>query len=135
MIEVTSGCSLPDIIVTNFEADNVNLNKSYKLKRREKKRLLYCFRIYAMQVISQKKANQNLMRELRQLQPFPNMNFKRYRMFRNIMYDMEQIFMSDNVEFNLVRYMSQVLGISFKALWSDKNDWVVRRKFNYILGV
>lgn len=134
MIEVKDNYELEDIILTGHLAEDVKLTKSYKLTKHEKKRICDCFRIYAMKVLSEDKANQNLMRELRQLQPFSRSNFRRFRVFDDIMYDMEQIFMSDNVEFNLVRYMSRVLGIPFKDLGSAKKDWFIRWKYNYIIS-
>lgn len=133
MIEVVDMCGADDIIVTKFYASNVKLNKEYKLRKRDREVLLMCFRLYQQLGITQIGANEVLIEKLHRLQPHPVLNFKRYRMFRNIIFDVKQIFMSDNVEFNLVRYFTQVCGLSLKELGSTDKDVLVRRYFRKVL--
>ena len=133
MIEVVDMYGAEDVIVTKFYASNVMLNKEYKLKKKEREMLLLCFRLYQQLGITQLGANEVLVEKLHKMTPHPMWNYRRYRMFQNILFDVEQIFMSNNVEFNLVRYFTQVCGLSFKQLGSDDKDCYVRQYFRKVL--
>ena len=121
MIEVKkcdNVCFLEDAIITSFDSDFIRLDKSYKLSRKERKSLLSAFSLYKLDDVSQGFANENLLRVLQGIAPSPRRNFRRWRQFCQTLYDIKQILLTDNLEFNLVCYLSRVYGLSFKELAS-----------------
>lgn len=123
MLEITRCYGKEDVIFTGLFSMNVIMDKQYELTKRQKKLLLWSFRVYTLDGVSQEQANKNLLRVLSSFLPKRmRHNFKKYHTIKSIIWDVEQIFTSDNVEFDLVRYFAQVCGLSFKELCSSNLD-------------
>lgn len=123
MIEITRCYGAEDVIITDALSQNVVMDKKYKLSRKQKKLLLWSFRVYQLDGVSREDAGRNLLHTLEGFMPRKiRGNFSKYLMARNIIWDVKQILTSDNVELDLVRYFVTVCGLSLIDLASDSQD-------------
>lgn len=117
MIEVKDCVNVDEIILTDMEYENIKLNKRFRLKKREQKAIkgMLYRRGVELVVFGEGMANQILVSQIRSLRPSVR-QFRKYRAFNEMAYDVEGILHSNNIEFNLVKYFNMVCGMSIRDL-------------------
>lgn len=117
MIEIKDCVNSDEVILTGMEYENIKLNKHFKLRKREQKAIrgMLSRRDIELAVFGEGMANKILVYQIRSLRPSVR-QFRKYRAFNEMAYDVEGILHSNNIEFNLVKYFNMVCDMSIKDL-------------------